>query len=185
MTTSRGRATYSPIVIRPATANDFGTIAEIYGHHVRGGFSSFEESVPDAAELARRMRAVLDHGLPYLVAEFQDDVRGFAYAAPYRERSAYRYSVENSVYVSPDWPRRGIGGALLEALIERCAALGKRHMIAVIGDSANHASIELHTRLGFSRVGTLPSVGYKLDRWVDSVIMSRALGDGDETPPRS
>lgn len=170
--------------IRPAGIDDLAAITAIYAHHVQRGVASFEEIPPDAAELRRRMEAVQARGLPYLVAELDGGIRGYAYAAPYRDRSAYRYAVEDSIYVAQDWARRGLGAALLDALIVKCTELGRRQMIAVIGDSANTPSVALHSRLGFHMVGTLPSVGYKHGRWVDSVIMARALGDGDRTPPR-
>ncbi len=170
-------------VIRPAGIDDLARITTIYAHHVRHGFASFEETPPDAAEHRRRMEAVEARGLPYLVAELDGGIRGYAYAGPYRDRSAYRFAVEDSIYIAPDWSRRGLGAALLDALIVQCTGLGLRQMIAVIGDSANTPSIALHSRLGFRMVGTLPSVGYKHARWVDSVIMARPLGDGDRTPP--
>jgi phosphinothricin acetyltransferase len=133
--------------------------------------------------MRRRYDEVRARGLPYIVAEFGGRVAGYAYCAPYRTRSAYRFAVEDSVYVRPDALGRGVGGALLEQVIERATGLGYRQMIAVIGDSAHAASIGLHARCGFLRVGTLRSVGYKFGRWVDSVIMQRPLGPGDGTPP--
>lgn len=173
----------STIAIRPAEEDDLDAIAAIYRHHVLTGLASFEEVAPDVAELSRRMRDVRSHGLPYLAAELDGGVRGFAYAAPYRDRSAYRHAVENSIYIAPEWTRRGIGAALLDALIQRCTECGARQMVAIIGDSANSASIALHSGMGFRLVGTLPSVGYKFGRWVDSVIMTRPLGAGDTTAP--
>ncbi|MFQ5764791.1 MAG: GNAT family N-acetyltransferase, partial [Rhodospirillales bacterium] len=138
---------------------------------------------PDVAEMTRRRDALLEAGYPYRVAEVAGAVRGYAYASSYRPRPAYRYTVENSVYVARDTQRRGIGRRLLEDLIGRCTALGFRQMIAVIGDSDNASSIGLHRDLGFAEIGTLPSVGFKFGRWVDSVTMQRALGDGDDTLP--
>jgi L-amino acid N-acyltransferase YncA len=126
---------------------------------------------------------VLGRGLPYLVAELEGKIAGYAYAVPYRTRPAYRHTVEDSVYVDPSAARRGVGRALLDALVGACTALGHRQMIAVIGDSANAASIRLHEACGFARAGLLPSVGFKHGRWVDSVLMQRALGPGDAVPP--
>lgn len=171
--------------VRDAVQGDFPAIQSIYAHHVLNGLASFEEVPPDVAELRRRYHDVAGRGLPYLVAEEAGQVQGYGYCAPYRARSAYRYALENSVYVRDDLRGRGIGTRLLAALIERCAQLGYRQMIAVIGDSANTASIALHARFGFLRVGTLRSVGYKFGRWVDSVQMQRPLGAGDATPPAS
>ena len=133
--------------------------------------------------MARRRAAVLESRLPYRVAEYEGAVKGFAYAGPYRYRPAYRYSLENSVYVASDALRLGLGRLLLEDLIERCTALGYRQMVAIIGDSQNQASINLHAQLGFETTGVLKSVGFKFGRWVDSVIMQRPLGDGDGTLP--
>lgn len=134
-------------------------------------------------ELERRYRDVLDRGLPYLVAELEGAIAGYGYCAPYRARSAYRYALEDSVYVRHDATGRGVGRRLLEELIRRCEDLGYRQIIAVIGDSANAASIGVHAACGFLRVGTLRSVGFKFGRWVDSVLMQRALGSGDATLP--
>jgi L-amino acid N-acyltransferase YncA len=170
--------------VRPSREADLPGIAAIYAHHVRFGLGSFEEEPPDVAELARRRDEVLARHLPYLVAvDRAAVVLGYAYAAPYRARSAYRFSLEDSIYVAPDATRHGIGLALLGALIERCAALGYRQMVAVIGDSGNAASIGLHERLGFRRVGLLPAIGFKHGGWVDSVLMQRALGPGATTAP--
>ena len=169
--------------VRDAVAGDFAAIAEIYARHVRCATSSFEIEPPDAATLAERWRGVVADGLPYLVAEDAGAVAGFAYATIYRRRLAYRFTLEHSIYVRGDSTRRGIGRGLMEALIARCAALGYRQMIAVIGGSDNAASIGFHKRLGFGHAGTLPAVGYKFDRWVDSVLMIRPLGDGDGSPP--
>ena len=171
------------IVIRNSHDDDVARIAAIYAHHVRHGVASFEEVPPAADEVARRRAEVLGRGLPYLVAEHEGDVVGYAYASPYRARSAYRFSLEDSVYVDPACHRRGAGLALLGALIARCEAGPWRQMIAVIGDSANHASIGLHERLGFRPAGTLRSVGFKFGRWIDSVLMQRPLGAGDGTLP--
>ena len=169
--------------VRPAAAEDLPAVGAIYSHHVRHGLASFEEDPPGLAELSRRHREVIDQGLPWLVADFGGVLAGYGYCAPYRTRSAYRYTLEDSVYVREDYHGRGVGAALLEALIEGCTALGYRQMIAVIGDSAHQASISLHASCGFLRVGTLRSVGFKLGRWVDSVLMQRPLAAGDGTPP--
>ncbi|MSO53795.1 MAG: N-acetyltransferase family protein [Rhodospirillales bacterium] len=169
--------------IRDAVDRDFRAIQRIYSDAVKTGLGSFEEVPPDTAEMARRRTAVIERGLPYLVAEIDGRVRGFAYAAPYRPRSAYRFTLEDSVYVADAVRGRGIGAALLGAVIARVEALGYRQMIAVIGDTGNAASIGLHARLGFERVGTIRSSGYKHGRWVNSVIMQRQMGPGDTTPP--
>ena len=169
--------------MRDATEEDLPAIQSIYAHHVRHGLASFEEIPPDIAEVAHRRDVARDNGLPYLVAEKDGTVQGFAYASPFRTRSGYRYTIEDSVYVAPETLRTGIGSALLSAVIERCAARGFRQMIAVIGDSANQASIGLHAKHGFVRTGLMPAVGFKFGRWVDSVRMQRPLGDGDTTLP--
>jgi phosphinothricin acetyltransferase len=169
--------------LRDATDADLAAIAAIYAHHVRTGRASFELEPPNEAEMGRRRADVLARGLPYLVAELDGTVVGFAYAGPYRPRPAYRYTLEDSVYVAPDAGRRGAGHALLAALIERCTALGYRAMVAVIGDSANAASIRLHEKAGFGHAGTLRSVGWKLGQWTDSILMIRPLGPGDTTSP--
>jgi phosphinothricin acetyltransferase len=164
-----------PIALRLAGAADMPQVAAIYAHHVRTGLASFEEVPPDAAEMARRRADIVARGLPYLVAVEGETVVGYAYAGPYRARSAYRFAVEDSVYVHPDRARRGIGRRLLPAVIAACAAAGARQMVAVIGDSANAASIALHAAFGFAPVGVLRAVGFKHGRWVDTVLMQRAL----------
>jgi L-amino acid N-acyltransferase YncA len=169
--------------VRPATPSDIPAITRIYAHSVRHGTASFELEPPDEAEMARRMRALLEAGYPYLAAEIDGAVMGYAYAGPYRTRPAYRYTVENSVYIAPDAQRRGIGRALIDRLIVECEARGYRLMIAVIGDSAQTPSIELHRAAGFRLVGTFEAVGYKFDRWLDSVLMQRPLGKGASVPP--
>ena len=176
-----GEPTFS---IRPAVAADFEAIQSIYAHHVLHGLASFEETPPDSAELMRRWRAIADAGLPYLCAsENNGALVAYAYAGPYRPRSAYRFTVEDSVYVAPGQAGRGIGRALLRQLIEICANLGKRQMIAVIGDSGNAASIALHRACGFELTGTFQAIGFKHGRWVDSVLMQRALGPGGTSQP--
>jgi L-amino acid N-acyltransferase YncA len=169
--------------IRPATPADIPAITRIYAHAVRHGTASFELEPPDEAEMIRRQRALFDGGYPYLVAEIDGAVAGYAYAGPYRARPAYRFSVENSIYIASDMHRRGIGRVLLEALIAECEARGFRLMIAVIGDSAQTPSIELHRGAGFALVGALEGVGYKFDRWLDTVLMQRPLGQGRSAPP--
>ena len=147
------------------------------------GLASFEEVPPALEEMRRRYDDVAGRGLPWLVAEIGGSVAGYGYCAPYRSRSAYRYALEDSIYVRQDAQGRGVGSTLLRELIARCEALGYRQMIAVIGDSANLASINLHASLGFLRAGLLRSSGFKLGRWVDSVLMQRPLGQGDASPP--
>jgi len=177
--------TYNPrMLVRTAAAADMAAIQAIYAHHVMHGLASFEEAAPTLAEMQRRHGEVIALGLPYLVAEDSGAVLGYGYCAPYRTRSAYRFALEDSVYVKEGLQRRGVGRELLAELIARCERLGYRQLIAVIGDSANAASIALHAKLGFVRAGTLRSVGYKFGRWVDSVTMQRPLGGGDMTPPR-
>ena len=169
--------------IRDSVDGDIAAIQAIYAHHVVHGLASFEETPPTVDEMADRRAAFLAGGHPYLVAEVAGRVVGYAHAGPYRTRPAYRNSVENTVYVAPDAARSGHGRALLAAIIERCTRLGYRQMIGVVGDTANLASIRLHEALGFRRVGTLHGVGFKFGRWVDSVILERPLGEGQDTLP--
>src|SRR3984885_176020 len=169
--------------IRPATAADLPAITEIYDHAVRYGTATFELIPPDLTEMTRRFGALMDDGFPYLVASLEGRVIGYAYAGAYRPRPAYRFTVENSVYLQPAIHRRGIGLQLLQRLIAECEARGYRQMIAVIGDSANAGSIGVHTRTGFRMIGTHPDVGFKFGRWLDTVMMQRALGDGADTVP--
>ena len=170
-------------MIRDARDGDLPAIQEIYAHHVMHGLASFEESAPTAEELRKRREAVLALKLPYLVAEIDGRIAGYAYASPYRARSAYRHSLEDSVYVRDGEGGKGVGAALLAAIIERCEQGPWRQMIAVIGDSQNLASIGLHRKLGFRVVGTLEAVGFKFGRWVDSVLIQRPLGPGSRTQP--
>ena len=174
----------SGVRLRDSTAHDMAEIADIYAHHVRTTRASFELEPPDVAEMGRRREDVLRRGLPWLVAELDGRIAGFAYASSYRPRPAYRYTVEDSVYVAPWALRRGCGSALLAELIVRCQALGYRAMVAVIGGSDNVGSIALHAASGFRHAGMLPAVGWKLGQWADSVIMTRPLGEGSATPPR-
>jgi phosphinothricin acetyltransferase len=172
-----------PPTIRAAIPTDIPAISRIYDHAVRHGTASFEIEPPDEAEMARRYRTLLEGGYPHLVAEHDGAVLGYAYAGPYRTRPAYRWSVEDSIYVDPTAYRRGVGRALLDRLMAESAARDFRQMIAVIGDSGQTASIELHRAAGFRHVGTIENVGFKFGRWLDSVIMQRALGPGAETKP--
>ena len=162
-------------MIRPALDADIPQIAAIYAHHVLTGLATFEVEPPDAAELARRRAAILERRLPYLVAEIDGTIAGYAYAGPYRPRPAYRFTVEDSVYIRPEQQRKGLGRLLLTELIAQCEAAGCRQMIAVIGDSGNTASIKLHESLGFEHTGILKGVGFKFGRWVDTVLMQRPL----------
>lgn len=169
--------------MRPAVPADLAAVQAIYAHAVSTGMASFEEVPPPLEEMRRRFDDVLAHGLPYLAVEVAGRLAGYGYCTLYRTRSAYRYSLEDSIYVDKDFHGRGIGRAVLAELIARCEGLGYRQIIAVIGDSANAASIGLHASLGFLRVGTLRSSGFKFGRWVDSVLMQRPLGPGDGTRP--
>jgi phosphinothricin acetyltransferase len=171
------------LLIRPAQEEDLGEIRAIYGHAVLHGTGTFETEVPDPAEMLRRWGEVLGRGLPFLVAERSGTVLGYAYANWFRPRQAYRYFVEDSVYLRPESQGQGVGRRLLTELIARCEASGARQMIAVIGDSQNHASVGLHRALGFVQVGLLRSSGWKFDRWLDVVLMQRALGAGEQSPP--
>jgi L-amino acid N-acyltransferase YncA len=171
------------LLIRPAGGADIPAITRIYAHAVRTGTASFELDPPDEAEMARRRQALLDGGYPYLAAVAEGAVLGYAYAGAYRARPAYRFSVEDSVYVAPQAHRRGVGRALLARLIADAEARGFRQMIAVIGDSAQTASIELHRAAGFRLIGAIENVGFKFDRWLDTVLMQRALGPGATTNP--
>ncbi len=173
----------SGVSIRPSDDRDVAAIAAIYRDHVLHGIASFDDEPPDPDEVGRRRREVLARGLPYLVAERTGRVLGYCYASPYRIRSAYRFSVEDSIYIDEAEFRRGIGRALLSALIGQCAARGYRQMVAVIGGSEQWPSIGLHQALGFTEVGVLRAVGCKFGGWVDTVLMQRALGDGATTIP--
>ena len=169
--------------IRPTVAADLAAITEIYAHEVREGTATFELVPPDPSEMTRRFQVLMDGAFPYLVAELDGSVVGYAYASSYRPRPAYRFTVENSVYLRPQVHRRGIGRQLLERLIAECGTRGFRQMIAVIGDSANTASVGVHARCGFQMIGTHPSVGLKFGRWLDTVMMQRELGEGAKTVP--
>jgi phosphinothricin acetyltransferase len=171
--------------LRRAVEADLAALHAIYAHHVLTGLASFEETPPDLPEMIRRWRAIAEAGLPYVVAEDQASggIAGYAYAGPYRPRSAYRFSVEDSIYLDPRFQGRGLGRALLTRLIDDATSLGKRQMIAVIGDSANQASIGVHRALGFEMTGTFKAIGLKFGRWVDTVLMQRELGPGASSAP--
>jgi len=169
--------------IRPATPGDAPVIAAIYAHHVLNGTATFEEVPPEPAEIARRHAEIAGRGLPYVVAESDGRLLGYAYAGQLHQRSAYRFTLEDSIYLDPAAIGRGLGRRLLERLIADATAVGARQLVAVIGDSGNVASIALHARLGFAHAGTLRSVGLKFGRWLDTVQMQRPLGDGDATLP--
>jgi L-amino acid N-acyltransferase YncA len=171
------------LVIRPSREEDLAAITAIYGYHVLHGVASFEEIPPELDELALRRRHILSQGLPYFVAERSGRVVGFCYASRYRTRSAYRFTLEDSVYIDAAEIGRGIGRALLSAVIERSTELGYRQMVAVIGGSDQWPSIRLHEALGFTRTGLLPAVGFKFGAWVDTVLMQRRLGPGATSLP--
>jgi phosphinothricin acetyltransferase len=171
------------MIVRPAEPRDAEALSAIYGHHVLHGFGTFEEAAPDAAEMERRRTAIAERGLPYLVCEADGRVLGFAYAGPFRPRQAYRYTVEDSVYVAPEAVGRGVGRTVLTAVLDRCTDLGVRQVVAVIGDAQNAASIGLHRTLGFQDIGVGRSFGFKHGRWVDIVWMQKALNGGDASLP--
>jgi L-amino acid N-acyltransferase YncA len=173
----------SSLEIRPTVAADLPAITGIYEHAVRFGTATFELIPPDLAEMTQRFEALVEGGFPYIVAAFDGCVIGYAYAGAYRPRPAYRFTVENSVYLQPSMHRRGIGEQLLQRLIHECEARSFRQIIAVIGDSANAASIGVHSKCGFQMIGTHPNVGFKFGRWLDTVLMQLALGEGGRTLP--
>jgi phosphinothricin acetyltransferase len=171
------------MIIRAATAGDAEALAAIYGHHVLHGFGTFEIEPPDAAWMDGRRREIQGYGLPYLVAEREGRVLGYAYAGPFRPRPGYRFTAEDSVYVSPDAVGQGIGRAVLSQVVRDCEAFGLRQLVAVIGDSGNAASIGLHRSLGFADAGVGRSLGFKHGQWVDIVWMQKSLNGGSETAP--
>lgn len=171
------------VFVRDAREADMAAVQEIYAHHVLHGLASFEEAPPSAAEMIGRRQAVLELGLPYLVAEMDGRVVGYSYASSYRPRPAYRHTIEDSVYVRDGLAGHGVGRALLGMLIRRCERGPWRQMLAVIGDSANAGSIALHRSLGFAMVGPLRAVGFKHGQWVDTILMQRALAAGSSTLP--
>lgn len=171
------------MILRPAEPDDLAAITRIYADAVTHGTASFELEPPDLAEMLRRYQALASGGYPYWVATIDDVVAGYAYAGPYRTRPAYQWCVEDSIYIAPAFQRRGIGRRLLAGLVADTTARGFRQMVAVIGDSAQTASIALHAAAGFTMVGTLRSVGFKHGRWLDTPLMQLALGQGDGAPP--
>ena len=172
-----------PIHVREAAADDVAAITAIYRPAVIHGTASFELDPPDVQEMARRMEVIVQSGNCYLVALSGGEIVGYAYFGPYRPRPAYRWTVENAVYIAPGQQRRGVGRILMADLIRRAEGSGLRQMVAVIGDSANHPSIGLHASMGFQHCGIVKSVGHKHGRWLDQVIMQRSLGMGDEEAP--
>jgi len=175
--------TATPLTIRPSTDADLSTISAIYAWHVLNGTGTFELDVPDVDEMARRRADVLGKGLPWLVAERAGQVLGYAYANHFRPRRAYRFCVEDSIYLADAARGQGVGRLLLAELLAQSEARGARQMLAVIGDSANAASIGVHRALGFEQTGLVRSAGWKFDRWLDVVVMQRALGQGDRATP--
>jgi len=172
-----------PLIIRPSTAADLPAITGIYGHAVAAGTGTFELDRPDAAEMARRRDDVLSKGLPWLVAERGGQVLGYAYANHFRPRQAYRFCVEDSIYLDPKAQGQGIGRLLLAELLAQCEARGARQMLAVIGDSANVGSVGVHRSCGFESTGLLKAAGWKFERWLDVVLMQKSLGEGSATAP--
>ena len=173
----------TPLLIRPSTPEDLPAITAIYGWNVLNGTGTFELEAPDEAEMARRRDDVLAKGLPWLVAQRDGIVLGYAYANHFRPRRAYRFCMEDSVYLAPDAAGQGLGRLLLAELLARCEAAGARQMLAVIGDSANLGSIGVHRTLGFENVGVMKAAGWKFDRWLDVVIMQKSLGTGAADTP--
>ncbi|MGM9514171.1 GNAT family N-acetyltransferase [Roseateles sp. DB2] len=171
-----------PLLIRPSQDADLPAIQAIYKHAVLHGTGTFETDVPDLAEMGRRRAEVLSRALPYLVAVRGEEVLGYAYANYFRPRMAYRFCVEDSIYLAPTAQGQGVGRLLLAELIARCERAGARQMLAVIGDSQNHGSVGVHRALGFEPTGLLKSSGWKFGRWLDVVLMQRQLGHGDNTP---
>ena len=171
------------ISVRPSTGDDVAAIQAIYAYHVTHGLGSFEETPPSVEIMAERRREAFERGLPHLVAEVGGGIAGFAYTGPYRPRPAYRFTLEDSVYVAPDAAHQGVGRALLSELIRIVEVGPWRQMIAVIGDRGNRGSIALHAALGFHEAGHLRGVGFKHGRWVDVILMQRALGSGEDCNP--
>lgn len=171
------------MIVRPAGPGDAGAIAALYAHHVLHGTGSFEETPPTPEVMAGRMADVAARGLPWFVAEKDGRLLGYAYAAPFRLRAAYRFTAEDSVYVAPDAMGRGVGKAVLSAVVQACRAAGLRQLLSVIGGSDNLASIALHESLGFSPVGVTPALGWKHDTWLDVVWMQLPLNGGSGTAP--
>jgi len=170
-------------LIRPSRDEDVPAITAIYAHHVLHGTGTFETEPPSIADMRTRRADVLSKGLPYLVAEQDGKIAGFAYGNWFKPRPAYRYSVEDSIYLAPDQHGQGLGRALLAELLARCEAVGIRKVMAIVGDSANAGSIGVHQALGFTQVGTIDACGWKFGAWRDIVIMQKTLGLGDTQPP--
>ena len=170
------------LVIRPSTDADTPALRDIYAWNVLNGTGTFELEAPDLSEMERRREDVLAKGLPWLVAQRGDTLLGFAYANHFRPRPAYRFCVEDSIYLAPDAQRQGIGRPLLAELLARCEAAGARQVLAVIGDAENRGSVGVHRALGFEPAGVIRSAGWKFGRWLDVVLMQKALGPGDRTP---
>ena len=183
MTEAPSSLEFADVKVRDAEEADMPALQRIYARHVLSGLATFEETAPSIEEMAARRRAALDLGLPYLVAEAEGAILGYCYAAPYRSRPAYRYAIEDSIYVADGFGGKGVGTALLSALVARCETGPWRQMLAVIGDSGNLASIGLHLRFGFELIGTLRAVGFKFGQWVDTPVMQRALGGGADSLP--
>ena len=174
----------SPLIIRPSTVVDLTAMTRIYGHAVLDGTGTFELDRPDESEMARRRDDVLGKGLPWLVAEHAGQVVGYAYANHFRPRRAYRFCLEDSIYLDPAAQGQGIGRLLLAELLAQCAARGARQMLAVIGDSSNGGSIGVHRACGFEPAGLFKTAGWKFERWLDVVLMQKGLGDGSANAPR-
>lgn len=171
------------VTIRDALPEDMPVVQRIYAHHVQNGTATFEEIPPSESEMLRRRGSILEQGLPYLVAQSGERIAGYAYAAPYRTRSAYRYTIEDTIYLAHDMLGQGMGQALLATLIQRCEQGPWRQMIAVIAGNHNLGSINLHRKMGFAHAGTQPATGYKFKQWIDVIFMQRALNGGHLTPP--
>ena len=171
------------LLIRPSDDKDIAAITAIYAHHVLHGTGTFETEAPSASDMAARRADVLSRGLPYLVAVREGNIAGFAYGNWFKPRPAYRYSVEDSIYLAPDLQRKGLGRALLAELLARCEAAGIRKVMAIVGDSANAGSVGVHRAVGFMHVGTVDACGWKFGAWRDIVIMQKTLGLGDTQPP--
>ncbi|NYT63594.1 N-acetyltransferase family protein [Alcaligenaceae bacterium] len=170
--------------IRDAVPEDMAAVQHIYAHHVLHGTATFEEEPPTVSDMLARQAHVQTSGMPYLVAVQNNDIIGYCYASSYRPRVAYRYTLEDSIYLAEGHSGKGLGKALLTALIERCEQGPWRQIVAVIAGNNNHGSIGLHRSLGFTHVGTQPATGFKFNQWIDVVFMQRALGPGSTTPPK-
>jgi L-amino acid N-acyltransferase YncA len=171
------------VSIRPAEPRDIAAITRIYADAVQHGTASFETEPPDQAEMGRRQRTLIERRFPYLVAERDGQIAGYAYLAPYRDRRAYDWCVEDSIYIAPEFHRQGLGKLLLTRLVADAQTCGFRQLIAVIGDSANTASVAIHAAVGFRLIGTFQSIGWKHGRWLDTVLMQRSIGSGDTAAP--